>query len=1428
MENLEDRTARIEQERAEVASAFGGPLRPPVAWTQAAEDAEPQPAAPVPIPTWADVVQLILAIAPQFKHELTVNALLADFPRWLSEVKSMRRVLDISQEDNHRLADRANDERTKRVEMSGRIEVMRATIAARLRTAPAAQAAFTFNRDQLEAWIRELESGAPSTEAEAAANANAIACVVDMLAKAGHAPDASCNMRENLINQVDRAIRTGQDAWERLHRSEERPAEALLDLDILFDGPPGPEGPRFVEVESPPGRSVCVGDWVEREPIKAEDGRTGPTYWALRIPRAVAPRRQLTRDEAIAIARDCALDQPQSYVDTSKIGEFAPHEWVISAIMRASSDRPHTFATLPSIPGFRQMARDTIAAAVGKAEPPRAGDILIDGKLYRQPSIAELRSKARRYRDEADAWRTAASYGINPDVKMETPEDLRRRLINIDEFGRRRDHEYATAQATIAELRDTVDRIGKAYDKGVELWRENKRHMGQDPTAELPPTRAELVGYLLTQLGVPVTSNTIALAAERARSAQHTAGLMLQAARGEITETTNGMVYDVIQLWRRAEAQTARANAAEADLSFTRMKLQRVRDEVTAELDQVTVPPAPELTDALLWRVTWLANAWRTSMENLGEVNKRLSSTTDELAHERVRTAGLTGARDKAVAERDSALSEMNRYIHIIERANKALDQSPGDDVLAGIERLRELRTKAMRGEAGANAHAGKAWAAIIEIAKLTGSPEETPNVVVQQVVTLQQTVETLRRQRDEARGVANVAEGEAIQHRDNLSDVRHGLTRLRDAYRRLTKLPPDASVPVELLQAALENGAAYQNEVREAHEVLTAYQVNETGSTGAILSVAGRIKAYDRREVADRDRRNEAIHAALDRIETEYSGHHPVERIDGIGLRLQNLEAELKAVRTARVGAENAAADNGRKFVDARDQYTEAYDRLRGLVSDAHARIPWVDGVERTIKDLTAAESAARGNIATLTASLEDWGRAHDVLRKVTREIAGEFAFATARECFERISGFSDQVITVANEAFGPFPVMPAEEAMGLIERGIFEMRQARTRREGVVATAQLVAIALEGDEPLTNSPTGQALMALREQVQQFEGAELAAIEAIERGEPSRAAIYPGPYPELRGRSREDVSPERLAELRALKPSLAVNDASARELRALANEVTRGRYESDLLRRRVKQCEAIAKAHKANGQPTSGDEWVDDARRGVLAAAITWHELKDSRRTAEELLHRSVIELRTAMEARRERHRPIVEAEAPRCPTAIPVRATVHHPDGTSEPVVANRLPFEPLTVDRARFLGLSPTADQVGRTLEGYGARVAYAKDCTGRAAMAAEVVVHPETGEILKDAKAYSAATPAAVVTLTFVVNGHEHEVRAGWGDVMGALVDAVVRETQMEAALPLDERVVQNNNGTHLRLDACVRDLHLPDDVVVIARRAGHGG
>lgn len=59
-----------------------------------------------------------------------------------------------------------------------------------------------------------------------------------------------------------------------VERSEPIPfPDSMAYVDIVFDGPPGPEAGRFVEVENPAGQSIRFGEWVKRE-----DG-----YWVLRI-----------------------------------------------------------------------------------------------------------------------------------------------------------------------------------------------------------------------------------------------------------------------------------------------------------------------------------------------------------------------------------------------------------------------------------------------------------------------------------------------------------------------------------------------------------------------------------------------------------------------------------------------------------------------------------------------------------------------------------------------------------------------------------------------------------------------------------------------------------------------------------------------------------------------------------------------------------------------------------------------------------------------------------------------------------------------------------------------------------------------------------------------------------------------------------------
>jgi hypothetical protein len=50
-------------------------------------------------------------------------------------------------------------------------------------------------------------------------------------------------------------------------------------IDIVFDGPPSERSGRLIEVESPAGKSIRIGEWIDR----------GDGTWALRITRDDIP-----------------------------------------------------------------------------------------------------------------------------------------------------------------------------------------------------------------------------------------------------------------------------------------------------------------------------------------------------------------------------------------------------------------------------------------------------------------------------------------------------------------------------------------------------------------------------------------------------------------------------------------------------------------------------------------------------------------------------------------------------------------------------------------------------------------------------------------------------------------------------------------------------------------------------------------------------------------------------------------------------------------------------------------------------------------------------------------------------------------------------------------------------------------------------------
>lgn len=77
------------------------------------------------------------------------------------------------------------------------------------------------------------------------------------------------------IDRVRRGLRLNTDQTHLLADAAERASASSPEfVDIVFDGPPGPESGRFVECEDPQGRGMRAGEWIDR----------GNGLWALRIP----------------------------------------------------------------------------------------------------------------------------------------------------------------------------------------------------------------------------------------------------------------------------------------------------------------------------------------------------------------------------------------------------------------------------------------------------------------------------------------------------------------------------------------------------------------------------------------------------------------------------------------------------------------------------------------------------------------------------------------------------------------------------------------------------------------------------------------------------------------------------------------------------------------------------------------------------------------------------------------------------------------------------------------------------------------------------------------------------------------------------------------------------------------------------------------
>ena len=107
----------------------------------------------------------------------------------------------------------------------------------------------------------------------------------------------------------------------------------MKSVDIVFDGPPGPEAGRFVEVESPPGTGINFGEWLQRD-----DG-----YWVLRIP---AVMRWISVDVALPEIHEDVLVWVIFHRRTEGTGETS---W----LQASEEDRPAPNWAMGSAEGYQ-------------------------------------------------------------------------------------------------------------------------------------------------------------------------------------------------------------------------------------------------------------------------------------------------------------------------------------------------------------------------------------------------------------------------------------------------------------------------------------------------------------------------------------------------------------------------------------------------------------------------------------------------------------------------------------------------------------------------------------------------------------------------------------------------------------------------------------------------------------------------------------------------------------------------------------------------------------------------------------------------------------------------------------------------------------------------------------------------------------------
>ncbi len=123
-------------------------------------------------------------------------------------------------------------------------------------------------------------------------------------------------------------------------------------IDVVFDGPPGPESGRFVEVEDDQGKSVEVGEWVQRE------HRLRGSTTVLRL--QVAPATETPRADRLELIAYYAYAYLAEHGTTPTVESFADELDGVArfraALRKFDTDRLNSQQDRPLVAQMRTVA----------------------------------------------------------------------------------------------------------------------------------------------------------------------------------------------------------------------------------------------------------------------------------------------------------------------------------------------------------------------------------------------------------------------------------------------------------------------------------------------------------------------------------------------------------------------------------------------------------------------------------------------------------------------------------------------------------------------------------------------------------------------------------------------------------------------------------------------------------------------------------------------------------------------------------------------------------------------------------------------------------------------------------------------------------------------------------------------------------------